>query len=195
MAIEPPPPDSLKALWQSQRAETAPIAIDELRGYASKLQSAVLRRNMIEYAAAAFVVAIMGWGAIVSPFWIMKLAQAAGALGAGVVCWQLNRRGSARHMPPDGTQSLLDFYRTELVRQRDALRSVGLWYIGPFVPSLILMGVGRWFQAHNPHRTLGTDHLIIMLGGVVLVLVMAVVWLVNQLAAARLQKQIDGLAP
>jgi hypothetical protein len=36
----------------------------------------------------------------------------------------------------------LQFHRRELVRQRDLLRSVWLWYIGPFVPGIVVFGMG-----------------------------------------------------
>ena len=50
-----------------------------------------------------------------------------------------------------------------LIRQRDAIASVGVWYLAPFAPGMTLLLLGRWFQSHATHRSLGTDHLIIAL--------------------------------
>ena len=38
--------------------------------------------------------------------------------------------------------SCLEFHRSELVRQRDLLRSVWWWYLLPFVPGMLLIPVG-----------------------------------------------------
>ncbi len=95
-------------------------------------------------------------------------------------------------MPVSG-EALIDFHRGELTRQRDALRSVAVWYLAPFFPGVILLFLGRWFQAHASHRPVGLDHLIIVLCGVIIALFWLVVWLLNQRVAERLQRRIDEL--
>ena len=78
----------------------------------------------------------------------------------------------------------MHFHRRELVRQRDLLRSVLWWYIGPFVPGLVVFGSGV-----TPRRGAGSLlnamplSLHVRLGGL---------WL-NRRAAARLDRQIAEL--
>lgn len=63
------------------------------------------------------------------------------------VTWQLHRRGSAESTPQAG-EALVDAYRRQLIRQRNALRTAGLWYVAPVVPGMALLMLGRWFQLH-----------------------------------------------
>jgi hypothetical protein len=88
---------------------------------------------------------------------------------------------------------LIEFHRRELMRQRDAARSVGLWYIAPVIPGAVMMTLGRYFQFHAPGRTIAADHQIIILCTFIVALVFAVVWLLNVWAAERLQRRIDEL--
>jgi hypothetical protein len=106
--------------------------------------------------------------------------------------WQLHRRASAKRVPEAG-EAAVDFYRAELTRQRDALRSVGVWYIAPVVPGMTLLLMGRWFQSHATKWPVGADHFIILLCAAVAVLVFLAIWLLNQRGADRLQRRIDEL--
>lgn len=89
--------------------------------------------------------------------------------------------------------ALVDSYRRELIRQRDALRSIGRWYLAPFVPGMTLLLLGRWFQSHATRRPVALDHVIIALVGVIAALVFLVIWLLNQRGAERLQRRIEEL--
>jgi hypothetical protein len=75
--------------------------------------------------------------------------------------------------------------------QRDALRSVG--YLAPFLPGMALLLAGRWFQSHATRRSLGADHLIIALTGLMVIVVFVGVWLLNQRGARQLQRRIEDL--
>ena len=77
--------------------------------------------------------------------------------------------------------------------QRDALRSVGVWYLAPFLPGMALLLAGRWFQSHATRRSLGADHLIIALTGLMVIVVFVSVWLLNQRGARQLQRRIEDL--
>ncbi len=79
------------------------------------------------------------------------------------------------------------------MRQRDALRTVPVWYLAPVVPSFIVLGLGRWIQDHNPKLSLEEDHVRIIIGGVIAALILAIVWLLNALGAARLDREIDKI--
>lgn len=88
-----------------------------------------------------------------------------------------------RAVPESG--ELLADLRAELIRQREAVRSVGVWYLAPLVPGMPLLLLGRWFQSHATRWSLEADHFIILLVSVVAVLVFLVAWLLNQRAVER----------
>lgn len=49
------------------------------------------------------------------------------------------RQRTGRPVTIDGRDSTLTRYRAELMRQRDALRSIFGWYIAPFLPGFLLI--------------------------------------------------------
>ncbi len=113
-------------------------------------------------------------------------------VGMLIVALNLHLRGRAVAPPAEASaQSLIDFQRAELARQRDALRSVWLWYILPVVPGIILwfIAIGVDMTARHPERAL------IALSGAAMVvaLVFVIIILLNLLGAARLQRMIDDL--
>lgn len=120
---------------------------------------------------------------------LMRAGSLLSILGTLVVVWQLRRRASSRPRP--GVESALpsrDFHRAELIRQRDALRSVWLWYVAPLVPGMVVFRLG---VNANPDPSLpfargwAADGFI---AGVVLLVI-----LINLYGAHKLQRQIDQL--
>ena len=76
--------------------------------------------------------------------WKNHLALFALIIAGGLcVLFQLYKRATPGTLPEDlGLTASLEFHRRELVRQRDLLRSVWLWYIGPFIPGIVVFGMG-----------------------------------------------------
>ena len=179
----PPDPKHLKALWRDQQnEETQPLTLEII--HARSFQSRVGRRNLVEYIACVFVIVTFGSYIVILPPPILKLASALVILGTLIVAWQLHRRGSARMAP---TIDALAFHRAEMVRQRDALRSVWLWYLGPFVPGTLLFMVGM--STLLPAARLAY-HMVLP---VATVAIFAFCWWINMRAARRLQREIDDL--
>ena len=178
--------DNIQRLWRDQPSEEIQMSAQEVRGLAEKFERTVSRRNRREYAAAALVVV---WFSV----WAWFAASAVVALG----CWlavlaalfvvsHLHRHGAARR--PAGEQTVmsgLEFHRSELVRQRDLLRSVWWWYLLPFVPSMLLIVVGGTLE--RPERW---DWLAA--GGVGAVTFVGI-GLLNQRVARKLQRRVDDL--
>ena len=184
----------LRSLWQTMPTTPVAITADEMRMRATAFQRQVRQRNLVEYVAAAFVTVIFGWYATfpipATPLWpaanIMIIA------GVVVVVLNLHCLARATTLPDNTTAAnLIDFQRKELIRQRDALKSVWLWYIGPMVPGLIVwfIAVGVGMPGLTPARAL------VGLGGaaVVSLLVFGLIILLNLLGASRLQRMIDDL--
>jgi len=96
---------------------------------------------------------------------------------------------SAGESPADDLASV---HRRELVRQRDALRSVWRWYLAPFVPGLLVFIVGTTIEAgvHAPlWAVIATS--AVSLGFVSLIF--AGVWALNAYAARKLDQEINSL--
>ena len=181
-----------QAIWQSQTTEHAPTSLAALHEQARSFRRRIGRRNAVETAAGAAV--ILGFLPVLfhRGSWMMQAGGGLVIAATVFVLWQLHRRG-ASGPAPDAGAPLIDHYRAELARQRDALGSVGAWYLGPFVPGMALLLAGRWFQAHAAHRSLAADHLMIAVVGLVVAGVFLGVLRLNRLGAQRLQRRIDDL--
>ena len=190
------PTDPLKDAWRSQPVEQTKMTTIELTANAARFERKIHNRNLREYIAGGVAVAVFGWMAIFghNVGWIMRTGDALAVVGVAFILWQLHRRSRPARAPSEGsTESLLAFQRAEVVRQRDALKAVPLWYIAPILPSFVLIGVGRWVQDPTPHRTPELDHAMIAMGGVIIVLVLVVVWLLNAVVVAKLDREIDKI--
>ena len=146
--------------------------------------------------AGAIVIAF--WGA---SFWFWPPASAglrdfrgwqlAPALlfiaGTIYVMFQLHRRGAAGSLPIDaGLRASLDFHIRELERQRNAVRTVWMWYLLPFLPGfvaelLVLASIERGINAG------------LIEFGVIFLAVFVWVWRLNESAARKLDRQIEEL--
>ena len=87
-----------------------------------------------------------------------------------------------------GRASWLAFRRAELVRQRDLLRSIWLWYLGPFIPGLVVLiaAFARTSYVHAHPAVLLID--LLLFGAIFLA-----IGRVNARGARKLQEQIDEL--
>src|SRR5271165_7612084 len=153
MPDEPPAFDPQK-LWQSQATEHTPMTLAQVHQKARTFQARVRRRNIIEYVAC--VVAIAGYApALFHPgSWMVHLGAAMIIAAIAFIAWQLHRRASGKAVPETG-EAVIDFHRRELTRQRDAVRSVAVWYLAPVVPGMVVFLAGLWAQSHAHHRTTG----------------------------------------
>jgi hypothetical protein len=181
-----------QTLWQSQQKEHDAMTLADIHAKARKFEARIQRRNAIEYVACGIVLVAVTPVLLNHLGWMMQGGAALIMLATLFVAWQLHRRASIEATPKLG-EALTDAYRRQLIRQRDALRTVGAWYIGPMIPGMALLIAGRWFQAHTPGRSIAADHLIIAGAAVVIALVFAAIWLINLRGAKQLQQRIDEL--
>jgi hypothetical protein len=156
------------------------VTLDEIRHKASCFERRVRWRNMGEYVSAAVIIAIFGAMAFSRHDWerVPPLLLIAGTLWSML---ELSRRAPSSPPSGDGVSACLDFYRRELERQRDALRSVFRWYLLPLVPGLIAT---IFISPRKPSlRTL--------LAAIVIALSLLVVWALNQWTARKLDRKIE----
>jgi hypothetical protein len=182
-----PDRDPLQSLWLHQREAPFTMTLADLHAQTTRFQSRIRTRNFIEYAAAAAVVATFGWVAFIAGNPVAQAGAALVAVGALYVCWRLHMLASAR--APDAAESCLAFHRGELIRQRDALRAIWRWYLGPLVPGLALFWIGVGLEQPTP-----------VLGAIIAAIGLAIgggvfwgIGALNARAAEMLQKEIDAL--
>ncbi len=181
-----------KTVWQNQPSEHDPMSLAEIHRKARTFETRVRRRNLVEYVACVLVIAGFTPVLFLQAGWMMQAGAGLVIAATVFVAWQLHLRASAGRTP-DADAALMDFHRQELIRQRDALRSVGVWYLAPFVPGMVLVMMGRWFQSHAAHRALAFDHLLILLTSGMMALVFLGILGLNLWGAKRLQRRIDEL--
>lgn len=180
----------LQRLWQEQSSELAPPSLEHVRRKAGAFQRKIRMRNAIEYLAALFVLVSCTQFLVESERVLQRVWLLAIVAGTLYACVQLYQRARGRALPSALTgESCLAFHRSELVRQRDALRSVWKWYLAPFVPGLVLNQVDRQMVAASAH-----DHTVGLLSAAVTVLLFVVIALLNRRAARKLDAELATLS-
>jgi hypothetical protein len=184
------PPD-VKNLWQSQEVEGTNMPLEEIRRKAGKFQRRINLRNLREYVAAAIVAGIFALYVKWFPNFLMRAGSVLTIFAALYISYQIYRKGSANVLPQDcDFDCCIDFHRRELERQRDLLRRIWRWYLGPFIPGMLLFFLGTQFAAHPPFPHHGLSFAWeLAVAAIVLVLIAKL----NERAANRLQRQIDNL--
>lgn len=186
------PEDFARSSWQAG-GPTIPLPqIEELRARADKFRRKIARRNLIEYIAGIFVIAAFGIMLFTMPIAPLRIGCAMVIGGTLVVLWQLHKRASPLSPPRHGGQhSVLAYQRSELARQRDALASVFSWYLLPLIPGMLvimasplfMLPVEQW-QMPPPDVMIRFAFVGVVFGGI---------YWINQIAARRLQGEIDAL--
>jgi hypothetical protein len=184
-------------VWKSQPVESVKIPLAEICRKANKFEKRILWRNIREYAAGAIVVASFGYYISVFHSPLTRAGCVLVIAGMLFVAFALHKRGATRTVPTDlAFRTCVEFHRIELRRQRDLLRSVWLWYLLPLVPGLFVFQGGLLMQAlrqPNASSRVGaivTPFAIALVGSAI---VFAGIAELNQLAARKLQREIDAL--
>jgi hypothetical protein len=147
-------PESIRELWQSLEEESQPMPVEELRRRAAAFETRIRRRNWGEYGSSIFVGACCLWILYAGMPWHVRAGAVLILVGVAAVCLNLYRKGAA---PPaaDAATASRDWYRKELERQRDLLRGVWKWYLGPLIPGLAMwFAGGLWDHPEQWRRAL-----------------------------------------
>ncbi len=180
--------DDFRDLWQKQEVEEMKISIEELRAKAAKFRGRIRSRNIREWAACLVVIVFFGAMCVKVPQMVPRIAYALIVGGAIYVAWHLQMRGTPNSLPADmGRVNSIEFYRSELERQRKLLNSIWKWYLGPLIPGMALLIVYGIVKAAPGQRWFPIVYAVLACG---------FFWLVgwiNQRAAQRLSRQIVEL--
>jgi hypothetical protein len=171
-------------LWQEQAREEPMMPLDAIRTKAERLDAKTRRWRV---ATAVLFILLVIWEA--GQVWIQEetLERAGDLLTIAAFVYVAYRfRRHRRAAPPValGKTNCVDFYRAELVRQRDLSRDS--WgYLLPFVPGVALSLFGGGLEDRPASQAIA-----LIAFGVALFLGIAC-W--NAHAARTLQNQIDAL--
>jgi len=175
-----------KPLWSSPAVESGELSVQQLQRDASSFRKMIIWRNVREYAAGVTAIAAFGYAAWALPNGIvMRFGCALLVLGTLVVMLQLHRHVSFEtRLSEQPSLPYAAYFRQQLVRQRDAMRSVSRWYIGPIVPGSIvfLWGIPRPNPADFP-----------WVAASIFFILMLAITTMNDAAASQLQQKIDEL--
>lgn len=176
----------LKSLWKSQPLDAETVSIDTIRGVAKGFHATISRRNRLEKFAAYLVMLVFGVFARTLETTTMRVGCVLIILGTLVILYQLRKRTGIGALPLQGVAcTYVDYFRAELVHQREALRTVWLWYIAPTVPGVAVL---VWGMAENDPSGFPWLPMVAMF----VVPFGVVVWM-NLRAAGEIQQKIDEL--
>ena len=185
--------DPLRDLWAGQQTGEFSMPLEEIRRKARGFQKTIRWRNIREYAASALVIGIFGWMAVIIPEPVVKAGCILTVLGALYVCWKLHTMARAANADEmNAAESLADFHRKELLRQRAALASVWRWYLLPFVPGALVFVLGVSLSPDNPAPFMAKLGVLAFAVAIEAAVFVAVWWL-NAQAAKALDKEIAAL--
>jgi hypothetical protein len=171
-------------LWQQQEREEQAMPLDEIRAKAQRLDARTRRWRSV--AALLFIVLVISEAL---QLWMQEalLERAGDSLTIAALVYVAYRFRRQRMAAPPvtlGRTNVVEFYRAELVRQRDL--SKDSWgYLLPFVPGVSLALFGRGLG----ERSLGQTIAVIVFG---VALFLGAAWW-NSYTARKLQNEIDSL--
>jgi hypothetical protein len=191
MSDESPQDRRMKELWQSQPTEGVRMSIDQIRMSAGRLERRIHWRNVREYVAAVAVIVFASF-----EFWragdlVVRIGFGLMVIGVFYLTWHMLSKGSWRPLPEDaGLSSCIEFQRRQLEQQRDLLKSVWRWYLGPMIPGIavLLLAFGRANPGHLKHPAL-----VVVPEAMFFAAICVGIAAMNGRAADRLQRQIEEL--
>jgi len=131
--------DDLKSLWQNQQVQPKAFSLDEVRKKAARFERKIQVRNRLESMTGVGVILVFLYYLYRFPYFWARVGCWLCLAGLLLVIYRLNSKAAAGRMPEDaGLESCISFHRGELERQRDLLRTVWRWYLGPLVPGILV---------------------------------------------------------
>lgn len=189
MPNKPSPPNP-QQLWQNQIEEETNLTLTDIHDKAEQFQTKIRRRNLREAVFIVLSTAIYGGFLWFMPGTLTKAGAVLTLAGMYFSFYQLFRDGSSRDVPADAPAGdCVEFHRRELRRQRDMLRRVGPWQIGPILPGMTVFFAGVWQTNVRDTETAW----IMGLSGVLALGVLGFVYWLNVRAANKLDEELQSL--
>ncbi len=176
-------------IWQSQPVEGTKMSADVIRQRAIRFERKISNRNLRESITSLLVIGVFSYFFATTPGTLLRVTWLLFIAGMIWIIIQLRLKGTPKTMPTAmGSSSSVEFFRAELERQRDLVKSVWLWYLAPLVPGYFALNLACIFISPRPPRW-GSLALI----DAIFVAAFVGVWMLNQRAARCLQRTIDEL--
>ncbi len=200
MSDDPTRPPDLKAMWQGQRLEIPPVAVETVRRNARRLQRRRLWVLIRETLGVVLLVVMVGVSIRLRNLQPgpRDLSDVVTEVGMGLLvlymvfyAWRALVLLRPRRVPDD-TVACLAFHRRELERQRDLVRKLR-WALVPLFPLEILILAGLWIGPPAPGRAPWLHHLTILASAAFMLETIVLAWLWSLYRADRWQDRIDEL--
>ena len=183
--------DPAKQAWLASVEIAGTPALEDVRKGADRLYRVVKWRNRIEYVACAIAVMVFTYKLPTAPTILHTVGLALIIAAFVYMPWQLHRRASAVSPDTAGTMPIYAFLRAQLVRQRDAFRSIVGWYILPWLPGLALLFAGNGLDPEIEAAGPPIWARWLVLFGIAAFI--GFYWWIHQRAARKVQKRIDEI--
>ena len=173
------------------------MSVEQVRLEAGRFQRKINARNLREYVVALMLVVFFGFEFSLTKQVLARVGFGLLIAGIAYLVWHMLSKGSPGTVDEKaGLSSWIQFQRRELVRQRDLLQSVWLWYLGPLVPGMAVLVL--WFVlAGRSNPAMSKNPAIpVFVASVYVLFVGAVFFVIGRLnakGAQKLQRQIDEL--
>ena len=183
--------DPAKQAWLASVEIAGTPPIEDVRKGADRLYRVVKWRNRIEYVACAIAVMVFTYKLPTAPTILHTVGLALIIAAFVYMPWQFHRRASAVSPDTAGTMPIYAFLRAQLVRQRDAFRSIVGWYILPWLPGLALLFAGNGLDPEIEAAGPPIWARWLVLFGIAAFI--GFYWWIHQRAARKIQKRIDEI--
>jgi len=171
-------------LWQKQAGEEQVMPLDEIRTKAERLDTTTRRWRVLTAVLFILVVIWEGWQVWIQEVMLERAGDLLTIAAFVYIAYRFRKHRQAASPVVLGRTSSVDFYRTELVRQRDL--SKDSWgYLLPFVPGVALALLGRGLADRPTSQTIA----IVTFG---IALFLGVAWW-NAHTARKVQNELDAL--
>ena len=183
--------DPAKQAWQASVEIAGPPPLEDVRKGADKFYRTIRLRNRIEYAACAVGIVVFTYNFFTAPTIVHKVGWALFVAALIFMPWQLYRRTDPVSPAVAGTMPIYAFQRGQLVRQRDALKSLILWYVLPLLPGFAFVIAGNGLDPEIEAAGPPIWARWLFLFG--LAALIAFYWWLTHHVAGRLQERIDEI--
>ncbi len=178
-------------IWQSQPVEGTQMSVEAIRLRAANFEQRISRKNLREFILCLLVAASFVYFMVTMPELPFRITWGLFIAGMIWIAVRLRRKGRPRTMPEGlGCSTSVDFFRSELERQRDLLKNVWPFHFGPLIPGYVALNVASVWKFHRP-----PDLAEMALLDVFFVAVFVFAWKMNMRCARSLQRSIDSLPP
>jgi hypothetical protein len=171
-------------LWQKQTSEEQRIPLDEIRTKAERLDTKTRRWRGFTTGLFILLLTVEAWQVWIGEEIVERAGDLLTMVALVYVAYRLRKHRLAAPPVALGRTNCADFYRAELVRQRDLSKDA--WgFLLPFVPGMALALLDGGLEARS------TSQLIALVAGGV-GLFLGIAWW-NAHAARKFQNEIDAL--